>query len=1388
MAAKSGTVKPTATARGDAFVADRLAHAQQRIRGIDLAVAGLVFVAGTCAYAAVMIAADSLLARAEVARELLFGGYLVGAVAYLAYFVVRPLTLRVNPYFAARAVERTLPGAKNSVVNWIDLHSRPLPAAVRNALGLRAAKDIARADLDSAVSGRQAGIAGGLAALAGVVLFVMLLWLGGGPFMDGLSRAFAPFRFSGPSRTRTQLTLVRPESGNVTVPVGRSLTVTVEVNGKIPDPQSPEAVRLLYRYGEGDPWLERPMTDEGKREFSATITATEVRSGFWYKVAGGDAETAEYRVGVRSTPQLTEFQATYHFPAYAAVPKETRPDRVLRAVRGSEVVLWALTNRTIHESHLTFEGKEGRKTFPGLRVSGDAQAFQVRMPLEESGRYRLGFTSVEGDTFTEPLQAVEVVSDKAPDVRLTKPGADASLPANGLLSLAGQADDDFGVRELTLRMTAGDRILKPRPYRSAEALRLTGGGYPRMVEYLDSVDLATLQADDAAPFRPQAGLEIEYWLEAADACAPTANVGSSRHFRVKLTEPQKDEAKRQKEREEAKKEQQKHDAKQDEQIKQEGESRKEQSKEADQKEKEHGKPQDKKDKGEAGKQPDKQDAQNPGQNGGAEKQKDPGDGKQPQENKGDGAGKSPEEQKKEQENQKNAENLKQVLENKNNDKQDPSEQKENSQAGKGQPDGNSGKGGDKADQKPSADKDKPPEKKPDQAGNDGQGGGDPKSGPAKPDAKAGGGENGNSKPMPGDNSGANGPKDGSKPDDKAAQPKDPGSGSTGGQPGADKKPGEPKPGDQQSGADSKPQGQDSEKKGSQEGQPKPDGAKEPQPGTKPEPKREGPNQPGANAKPQGEQNQKPSQEKPTPGNDPGTQKPTPEKKQSDSAKGQDGADSRKADAGSEGSSAKPGEKSNADGSGESPGKPAEKKDAGSTKGDGKAENKPGEAKGRTGNDAPAGGQEGAEKKPGENKPGDPQPQAGSKPQEKKDPQGGQPKPGDNRDSKPGEKPESKGDGQKGTNGQAQKETDSKPGQEKPGQEKGHGPGKQDPSKEDKKTEGKGAGPDPKETPADKSAGKDVKEAKPEDAQKAAKDLGNADPNKRAEAAKKLEDMSKNAKDAETREQARKALEQAKDPAKGGDPAGGKAEKPDGKQGAEPGQKADKPGGEKAEGGDPKGSAAKQEGTGGDRNGQRAAQKPGAHPAPGSGASQPGEKGNGSEEKSDHLGQDGKQGEVKPDLQNKDKNAKKAAADTPGEGGLESVRTPATKNDPTGPAPEADAKRRPNKRTELQLEDLDKVTKKDLEAAKLTEKDLAALRKWLQEQKNRRPKTDPKEAAVAPGRGEGSSFSNGRVQPGKEGKPNDLSGGNRAAPPPGYREANEEFKRRINKGESEAPQP
>lgn len=586
MATDTRAGKGSAPAKYDAFVSAQLARAESRIRTLDLAAALLGFVAATLAFAVLMAVLDSRWNLSASARQTALWLYGIGAAGYLFFLVLLPLRRRINPYYAARKVEATVPGAKNSVINWVDLHDQKLPSAIRGAVGERAARDVGRADIDRAISGRRAGWAGGLAAGAGVGFLIAFFLLGPGPFFSILGRTFAPFREGG-IPTRTQLSMVQPPGGDATVTVDRPVTLVVHVDGRLPDPKGPEAVRLLYRYEENDSQERLLQPVEGTdRDWEITLPAADVRNGFWYRITAGDGSTPEYRIAVRAAPALTEFRATYHFRPYVARIDELSHERDLKALRGTEVLLRVRTNRGVQSARFEWEGKDGPQSIPAQLEPGNPQSFQVRRVLDEDGHYRLAFTSTEGETYVDPAShTVTAVPDQAPRVELTKPGQDVSLPANGLLQLEGKATDDIGVQSIVLRaQVAGGPRLQSRPYRSPEKLRLADGGYPLSIDYKDALDLAAVKTEDGKAVAFKAGMEIEYWLEASDACDyDQPHVAQSQRFKVKITEPDRDAARRQQERKKAEDEQKKHEQQQDRKLQQENKQRQEEKKEQERK-------------------------------------------------------------------------------------------------------------------------------------------------------------------------------------------------------------------------------------------------------------------------------------------------------------------------------------------------------------------------------------------------------------------------------------------------------------------------------------------------------------------------------------------------------------------------------------------------------------------------------------------------------------------------------------------------------------------------------------------------------------------------------------------------------------------------------------
>jgi hypothetical protein len=600
--------KMPAAAKYEAFVENQLSRARQRIRLMDLSAAALGYVIVTLLYGLAVALLDSWLQLPALVRQWAFALYGVASVAYVGVTVVWPLLRRVNPYYAARQVEHVLPDAKNSVMNWLDLRDQNLPPAIRGAVSHRAAKDMARADLDEAISARRTSWLGGCAL--GLFLGLVVLFFMGPPRL--FQRAFAPF-IEAPLGTRTSLVLIQPESGDTTVAVGSAVAFMVQVEGKIPDPGKPDAVKLHFRHQATDPYEERLLErGESRREWITMVPAFEVHNGFWYKITGGDAATPEYRVQVRSTPLLTSFDVKYHYRPYLLKADETTHDPNLEALRGTEVTLLAHTNRRIRDGHLDItspDKNQDKITIPAELVPEDPQILRFHWVMDRDATYRVWFTSTEHERNTEPMSyAIHVLQDRAPQVELTKPGEDkVMLPANGVLHLVGSAADDFGITGMALKMLIGKQE-QAQPYRPGKSFRFDNGSYPQKLDYKDFVELQKIKQKNGEPL--QKGIEIEYWLEAVDNCDyPEANVGRTKRYKVEITDPVQDPQKHQQEQQKAQKEQQAHQQKQDQKLDHENQEKKEQD-------------QEKKDQ-------EKQEQENKDQEKKDQQQKDEGQGNQP---------------------------------------------------------------------------------------------------------------------------------------------------------------------------------------------------------------------------------------------------------------------------------------------------------------------------------------------------------------------------------------------------------------------------------------------------------------------------------------------------------------------------------------------------------------------------------------------------------------------------------------------------------------------------------------------------------------------------------------------------------------------------------------
>lgn len=518
--------RPAASApRYDPRIDQQLAQAVGRIRAYDATLGVLTLAAVVAGYATVMIVLDKNFHLPEWVRQAGLGG-LVTVVAALGYFLlVRPLTRRINPLYAAALVEHTLEDAKNRVTGYVDVvENGQAPAVVRAALSAQAARALARADLNRAVDHRGLVVAGAVLIACVLALVVLFFVFRPTQFASLATRAFVPFS-SPPIATRTQITLVRPDPPEPTITAGQTITVAIHLGGKIPSKSAPDRPRVLLRHHPADPnYEELPMTEgETSRDWLVKIPEYLVQNGFWYKVAAGDAETPEYKVTVRSLPLFTDFEVEYVYPAYTRKPADRSTDPNIRAYRGTHVTLTARANRALAEAVMRFDAP-GLSPVAGRATPERPDTATFGFTVTEPTRYRLFLTTTDGEKPpSPPTFVIAVDSDSPPVVQITQPEpAPTALPANGLLEVDGTIGDDFGIDKVRLRLRVDGRDLAPIPYQDGRSFfRAADASWPHTLAYKGSADLTRLTDPDGKPLTLREGQKLEYWLEAIDNCSET---------------------------------------------------------------------------------------------------------------------------------------------------------------------------------------------------------------------------------------------------------------------------------------------------------------------------------------------------------------------------------------------------------------------------------------------------------------------------------------------------------------------------------------------------------------------------------------------------------------------------------------------------------------------------------------------------------------------------------------------------------------------------------------------------------------------------------------------------------------------------------------------------
>ncbi len=447
------------------------------------------------------------------------------------------ISQRINPAYAAAAIEQTNPSLKNSLLNLLFLRDQQVrvPAKVFKAVEQQAATRLASADVDPAVD-RSHLIHIGYAVVALVLIAAVYKVASPKDPLASAARVLAPWADIAPP-TRVAIQDVQP--GSIEIARGSTLEVSAEVLG------ASAGEPIVLRYSTADERATGQRVEMTARSGSFRFTSelppkqSQVRTGpaglqqgLTYWIEAGDARSPKFEIKMIDSPTIVVQEVAYDFPEYTGLI-----DRVqyhvgdIQAIEGTQVVIRALTNENIRTGHIDFDF-DGRKDRP-LKVDGcrGEIEFGLEMAADRISprhhSYGLRFTGESGRHNLEPIRyRIDVTPDYAPEVSLTRPEDDlVQIPADESLELAIDArDPDFELSHVAIQGTAvggdGEQDFEVPLLEQRHAGRFT-----------------TTHAFVPAESGFAAGDVVEVWAVAIDNKLPEPNVVVSARKRIEVLPP-----------------------------------------------------------------------------------------------------------------------------------------------------------------------------------------------------------------------------------------------------------------------------------------------------------------------------------------------------------------------------------------------------------------------------------------------------------------------------------------------------------------------------------------------------------------------------------------------------------------------------------------------------------------------------------------------------------------------------------------------------------------------------------------------------------------------------------------------------------------------------------
>lgn len=455
----------------DRYITQQIERTQFQVKLNEIGIAALTLLIMVIAFLLVMTLVDHWIVDLGFwGRALSMAAISISLIVFFAARCVPFLVKSINPIYAAKTIEQATPSAKNSLINFLLLRTKPdgVKPVVYEAVQRRAA-----IDLTDSVSG--ATVDRSLLIRLGYVLAALVCFAGLYKVFSPkdpvttVSRIVTPWKeIARPSKVQ----IIEIQPGDTTIYRGLSLPVSAHIEGLGAD----QVPRLVYSTSDG-------TTIDFEKEFKPTAESGHfvvelggvdgLHRDTTYQVYAGDAVSQDYSIDVIEAPNIVVQQIEYTYPAYTQQAKVTTDSGDISAIEGTKITVRAKANQPIESAYIELltstasqvdldNSKAVRTLRMDHRESEAWGSFTLSLLPDRSASslvaYRVRFSNKDGQKNPEPIEhTIRVQPDLAPLVEMLTPTErDMELHENRALEFEVRAvDPDFELSSLKLQAVHG---------------------------------------------------------------------------------------------------------------------------------------------------------------------------------------------------------------------------------------------------------------------------------------------------------------------------------------------------------------------------------------------------------------------------------------------------------------------------------------------------------------------------------------------------------------------------------------------------------------------------------------------------------------------------------------------------------------------------------------------------------------------------------------------------------------------------------------------------------------------------------------------------------------------------------------------------------------------